>query len=74
LLVGRRYGFGGGGGGVWGLGSGGVGVIIIYAKCNFVCWHSFLHIKFLLGVSYNYMQLLDVIEANSLLSVRSLRI
>jgi hypothetical protein len=47
-----------------GLGSGSGGGIIIYDKCSFFCWHSFLHIKFLLGVSYNC--LLDVIETKQL--------
>jgi hypothetical protein len=57
---------GGGGGGVLGLGSGRGGGVIICAKCSFLCWHSYLHIKFLKRVSYNYMQLLDVIETKQL--------
>jgi hypothetical protein len=55
-----------GGGDVFGLGSGHGGGVIIYAKCSFLCWHSFLHIKFLLRFRYNYMQLLDVIETKQL--------
>jgi hypothetical protein len=62
LLVEEGMELPGGGKCVVGLGDAGGGGVLIFAYCRFLSCHFFCHCKFLLRISHNYMQVMEVIE------------